>query len=125
VRTGAAATSRGLPWSRARTVRRVEDGLARLAPDDPDRAELAVRARSYARDCGCAMSGVFLGAALLLTIAFFAATRSVDLRSLTAAVLFVFVATLLGKLLGLLLAWVRLVALARSLTRRSSSVYVH
>jgi hypothetical protein len=71
------------------------------------------------------MGGAFLGAALLLTLAFFAVTRSVELRSVAAAVLFVFVATVLGKLLGLLLSWARLVVLGRSLTRRSSSVYVH
>jgi hypothetical protein len=75
------------------------------------------------------MGGAFLGVAVL-ALAYLAATLDVSVRGAFAGALFVVVATLLGKLLGLLLAWVKLVLLYRSLSRRlqrgaTDHVYLH
>jgi hypothetical protein len=125
----AATFFRRFALTRSRTALAVDDLLARVSPDDPERIELAARARKHSRDCGCAMGGAFLAIATLLALAYFAATLDVSVRGVFAGVLFVLVATLLGKLIGLLLAWVRLARLYRSLSRRlqrgSDHVYVH
>jgi hypothetical protein len=131
VRADSAATFfRGFPWTRSGIAALVDDLLAHVPRDDPERAELVARARKYSRDCGCAIGGAFLGAALLLALAYLAATQDVSVRSLVGGPLGVFVATVVGKLIGLLLAWVRLVVLYRSLARglrraAADHVYVH
>ena len=131
VRTDAAATfSRGLPRTRSGIASLVDDLLALISRDDPERVELVARARKHSRDCGCAMGGAFLGIAVLLTLGYLAATPDVSARSVLAGALFVVITTLLGKLLGLLLAWVKLVVLYRSLSRRlgrggTDHVYLH
>jgi hypothetical protein len=130
VRTDSAATFfEGFPWTRSAIAPLVDHLLAHVPRDDPERAELVSRARKYSRDCGCAMGGAFLGVAVLLTIAYLTATLDVSVRSLVAGAVCVFAATVVGKLIGLLLAWVRLVVLYRSLSRRrraaADHVYVH
>jgi hypothetical protein len=53
VRMDAASTFfRGFVWTRSRTALAVDDLLARVSPDDPERIELAARARKHTRDCG-------------------------------------------------------------------------
>ena len=130
-RTDVAATFfRGFPWTRSVIATLVDDLLTGISRDDPERFELVARARKHSRDCGCAMGGAFLGVAVLLTLVYVAATLEVSVRGVFAGALFVVVAALLGKLIGLLLAWVKLVVLYRSLSRRSQRaatghVYVH
>jgi len=119
VRTGTATFSRAFPWTRSGIAPLVDDLLVDISRDDPERVELVARARKHSRDCGCSMGAAFLGVAVLLTLAYLAATLEVSVRGVFAGALFVVVATLLGKLIGLLLAWVKLVVLYRSLLRRS------
>lgn len=126
----AASFVQGFAWSRSRTAHRIDDLLARVPADDPEKAALEARARAHSRDCGCAMSGAFLGVALLLTLVYVAATVDLSIRTALASAMFVLLATLLGKLTGLLLAWVKLAVLHRSLSRKllrttSGHVYVH
>jgi hypothetical protein len=131
VRTHAAATFvRGYPWSRSRIAPLVDDLLAQISRGDPERVGLVARARKHSRDCGCAMGGALLGVAVLLTLAYFAATLDVTVRGVFAGVLFVVAATLFGKLIGLVLARAKLVLLYRSLSRRlqraaTDHVHVH
>jgi small-conductance mechanosensitive channel len=129
-RDSAATFDRGVPWSRLRTAVLVDDLLARVPADDPEKVALVARARAHSRDCGCAMGGVFLGVALLLALGYVAATVDLSLRTALASSIFVLLATVVGKLTGLLVAWVRLALLRRSLTRKlrrtaSGHVYVH
>ena len=130
-RTDPAATSvRGFAWSRSRTSLLVDDLLARVPAGDPEKVALEARARAHRRDCGCAMGGAFLGVALLLMLAYVAATVDLSIRTALASATFVLLATLLGKLTGLALAWARLALLQRSLARKlqratSDHVYVH
>jgi hypothetical protein len=131
VRTDAAATFvRGFPWTRSRIAPLVDVLLAQISRGDPERAELVARARKHSRGCGCAMGGAFLGVAMPLTLAYFVVTQDLTVQGLFASALFVVAATLLGKFIGLLLAWVKLVLLCRSLSRRlqraaTNHVYVH
>ncbi len=129
-RDPAAAFVRRFPWSRSRTVLLVDALLVRLPTDEHERCALAARARAHARDCGCATGGAFLGVALVLTVLYLAATADMRVRTLVASAAFVLLATLLGKVAGLLLAWLKLAALQRSLSRRvggsgSKNVHVH
>lgn len=79
---------------------------------------MQARARAAGRDCGCKLGGFFLAGALLLTPVYFVATRDLSIRAALASVAFVFGAAVGGKLIGLTLAWARLVSLHRTLTRR-------
>ena len=91
--------------------------LAAWPPDDPERAALQARARKYGRECGCALGGAFATAALVGAAVYLAAGH-LGVATAAASVLLVFVAAGSGKLLGLLLASLRLVLLRRSLVRR-------
>ena len=91
--------------------------LASLPSDDRERARLLARAVKYNRECGCALGGFSLVAALLLASTYLAVSGDLSLRTAAASVLFVLAAALLGKVTGLLLASVRLALLRWSLTR--------
>ena len=117
-------------WSRARTAELVDELLARLPGDDPERREAQARAGAYSRDCGCGLGGAFLGGAVLLVAGYVAATGDLGARTLLGSVLALFLAASLGKLTGILVASVRLALLHRSLARhlrrgRSGHVHVH
>jgi hypothetical protein len=101
------------------------DLLAAQLPDaDSRRAELRSRIVTLGQECGCAMGGVFLAGAAVLTIAYFLATGLPSVGSGVLAIGSVFVASLLGKLVGLGVARVKLLAIRHALTSRLSSFEV-
>jgi hypothetical protein len=92
---------------------------------NPDRAALwRVRAGSLARDCGCAMGGVFVLATLML----FAPVLFL-LAGVSSGTVVIFIVTLLvsagaGKALGIGVATLRLNRLARRVRGAASSTRV-
>lgn len=70
------------------------------------------------------MGGVFFAGAAMLTVAYFLATGPPSVGSGLLAIGFVFAASMLGKLVGLSVARIRLLALRRALTTRLSSLEV-
>jgi hypothetical protein len=99
----------------ARTV----DGLiARLPPDDPDKEVLQARAARYGRACGCSAGAFFLTAATLLVAAYFAFAGDLGVLSALAGLGVVVAATIVGKLVGMSLATLRMGMLRRSVDRR-------
>ena len=115
VRTRAAFT-RGVPWTGPGIAWRLEELLARIPGED--RGELLAQARALSKDCGCAIGGASFCIALPLAAVYLATTPGMDLGHLTAGALFVLVMTVLGKLMGLFVAWARLLALYWSSSRR-------
>lgn len=97
---------------------------AQLSDTDTRRAELRSRIATLGRECGCTMGGVFFAVAAMLTIAYFLATGLPSVGSGLLAIGFVFAASLLGKLVGLGVARIRLLALRHALTSRLSSLEV-
>jgi hypothetical protein len=96
----------------------VDELLARLPADDPDRAALQARATTYSQDCGCTMGVAFLAGSLLLALAYFTSTGDFNARRAIAGLLFVLGAALSGKAAGLVLASLKLALLRRSLLRK-------
>ena len=121
--------------SRRRFMARTSVAIDRLATElglEPsERVEMQARMTRLNRDCGCALGGATMAAALLAAVAFMVATTSFDVATIAAAVAVVFVSSLLGKAVGLAAASLRLELLRRSLARRSrrrqgeSHVYVY
>jgi len=103
---------------RGRTAIAIEALLENLPEDDAEKAVLTARARVYAQECGCAMGGSFLAAALAMTLIYVVITRDLSVRTCIASIALIFVASVLGKVTGIWLAWVKLVLLRRSLARR-------
>lgn len=108
--------------------RAIDALLARLPADDPERATLQSRAAAYSTDCGCKVGATFMAGALVLA-AVYLAFAGLGLETCGIGLAFVFVATMVGKLTGLLVASLRLAFLRRSLSRRLRSerysAYVH
>ena len=82
----------------------------------------AARAKSYRNECGCAMGGAFIAVTLTALILYGLVYRGfswdhwlIDLVSATACL---FGASILGKMLGIGLARIRLILLGRELHRR-------
>ena len=98
------------------------DGLAAQLPNvDPRKAELRSRIAILSDECGCRMSGVFLLGAAGLAVAYLLAVRELSPGSALLAFAFVFAMGLLGKLVGLSVARLRLLAVRRSVLRRLSA----
>lgn len=98
------------------------DALAAQLPDgDPRKAEFRSRTATLAQECGCTMGGVFFVGASVLAVASFIAAGQLSIGSGLLSIGFVFAAALLGKLVGLGLARIRLLALRHALTTRLSS----
>jgi hypothetical protein len=113
-----------------RSVLIVDELLAQLPGDDPEKAVLQRRARDYSRECGCAMGGFFLVGASTLTMIYFATAGDLRLRTGIEGIVFVFLAAVIGKIVGRLIAAGRLVMLRRTLSRRLhrtelGSVFMH
>ncbi|HZO96087.1 MAG TPA: hypothetical protein VFB42_01825 [Gaiellaceae bacterium] len=104
--------------SRARPRPSVDDLLARLPAAGPERRALEARARAHSRDCGCALGGVFLTAALVAVPAYVVAAGDHRVRTLAAGALALLGAAAAGKLAGLALARARLALLRRTLLRK-------
>jgi hypothetical protein len=99
------------------------DGLLAARPDQRDALRSYVqRAKALRNECGCAMSGAFLTAAIVVFITQFVFFRNVHrmplLGEVPAGVAFVFVAGLIGKALGVGVARLRLALLYRGLRIR-------
>jgi hypothetical protein len=115
----------------ARTSVAIDALVTELALTPSEQAGVKTRMARYNRDCGCAMGGVFLVAALLTFLVYMAVTAALAIGVIGAGIAFVVVSSLLGKTLGLVVASVRLGMLRRSLSRRArrtsgeSHVYVH
>ena len=115
----------------ARTSVAIDALVTELALTPSEQAGVKTRMARYNRDCGCAMGGVFLVAALLTFLVYMAVTAALAIDVIGAGIAFVVVSSLLGKTLGLVVASVRLGMLRRSLARRArrtsgeSHVYVH
>jgi VIT1/CCC1 family predicted Fe2+/Mn2+ transporter len=105
-----------------RTARAVDGLIARLPPDDPEREALQAQAARYGRACGCSVGGLFLVASALLVVAYFAAVGELGVRSGLAGLAFVLVATIVGKLVGISLATLRLRLFRRSIDRKLRSL---
>ena len=101
------------------------DALAAGLPDsDPTKAALRARAVTLGQECGCAMSGAFLAGAACLAIGYFVVTGLPSPLAALAAVGLVFAASLAGKLAGLAIARLRLLALRRTIARRLTTTEV-
>jgi hypothetical protein len=115
----------------ARTSATIGELADQLVLDRSERAEVQRRRARYHRDCGCAMGGAFMVAALLTSAVYIVVTARFAIGVIGAGIGFVIVCSLLGKAFGLLVASVRLGLLRRSLARRArrtreeSHVYVH
>jgi hypothetical protein len=115
----------------ARTSAAIGELADQLALEPSARADVQKRRARYHRDCGCAMGGAFMVAALLASVVYIVVTARFAIGVIGAGIGFVIVCSLLGKAFGLLVASVRLGLLRRSLARRArrtreeSHVYVH
>jgi hypothetical protein len=115
----------------ARTSATIGELANRLALEPSERAGVQTRMTRYNRDCGCAMGGAFMVAALLTSAVCIVVTARFAIGVIGAGIGFVVVCSMLGKALGLVVASIRLGLLRRSLVRRArrareeSHVYVH
>jgi hypothetical protein len=99
------------------------DALARQLPDtDPGKATARACIARLGNECGCAMGGAFLIAASLLVAAYATFFGEIDVRLVVLGVVFVFVASMLGKLTGILIAIARLAVIRRRLGGQVASV---
>jgi hypothetical protein len=89
---------------------------------DPGIAELRSRVASLASDCGCSMGGIFLAAALTGAAIYFLIAGGLGLSSGLLALAFVFAASVIGKLVGLAVARIRMLRLRRMLAARLASL---
>jgi hypothetical protein len=111
-------------------VHAVDVLLVQMHAGDAERIALQTRARAYSRECGCAMGAIFLAATLALTLTYFATIGDFRVETGIASVILVFLASMLGKMTGLVLARAKLAVLRWSLARRlqrmsSTHVYMH
>lgn len=97
---------------------------AQLPESDPRIGESRSRIASLANECGCTMGGTFFAAAVAVSVTYFLIAGAPDLGSGLLAIGFVFVASVVGKLVGLSVARIRLLWLRRVLTARLASVEV-
>jgi hypothetical protein len=96
----------------------VDGLLARLPADDPDRAALQARTAAYGQECGCTMGAMFLAGSFPLALAYFVLTGGLSVGRSIAGILFLLVAALSGKAVGLALAKLRLALLCQSILRK-------
>lgn len=99
------------------------DTLARLLPDtDPGKATARASIARLGNECGCAMGGAFLIAASLLVTAYATFFGELGVQLVMLGVGFVFGASMLGKLIGILIAVARLAVIRRRLGRHVASL---
>ena len=79
---------------------------------------MQTRRARYHRDCGCAMGGAFMVAALLASAVYIAVTARFAIGVIGAGIGFVIVCSMLGKAFGLVVASVRLGLRRRPRTTR-------
>ena len=99
------------------------DALARLLPDtDPDKATTRARIARLSNECGCAMGGAVLIVASLLAATYLLFMGELGVRSVALGVVFAFVASMVGKLTGILIAVARLAVITRRLSGHVANV---
>ena len=99
------------------------DALAIQLPEgDPRKAEFRRLIAALADECGCTMGGIFLVAATVVAIGWFAVNGGFAIGSAVIAAILVFAASLVGKALGLGMARVRLLRVRSELAARLASV---
>lgn len=96
------------------------ENLLLAFPDDREEILLSVdRAKQYRGECGCSLGAKFLIASLGIFGIYFFVFGDIDLISMLweilLGLLFIFVATLVGKFMGIGIARIRLALLYRSL----------
>jgi hypothetical protein len=105
-----------------RTVAFTEHLMAAFPEREVEQRPFVDRAARYSRDCGCQMGAAFLVVSLIVAIAWVAfapaASYGALLTQVFMALLFVFVASIAGKLLGIAIARIRLALLCRYLAKR-------
>jgi hypothetical protein len=95
------------------------DAVASLLPEgDPCKATARAYIARLGNECGCAMGGAFMIAASVLVAGYAAIVTEVGVRLVVLGVGVVLVASMLGKLTGILIAVARLTVLRRRLGRR-------
>jgi hypothetical protein len=99
------------------------DALLRRLPDgDSYKASAQKRAAGFDHECGCAMGGIFLIAAAVLAAGYLLLNQHVTIGTLPAAAGFVFASAIAGKLIGLLVARIRISLLHREVSVRVAKV---
>jgi hypothetical protein len=106
----------------SRTTARLEQ-LLRLHPEDQERLRPYVdRAKRYSNECGCSMGGAFLVAALVSVLAYDLRAGRLDgagpVITILIQAMLVLVAGMLGKLVGVAVARIRLAVMYRELAVR-------
>jgi len=107
------------------------DALAAGLPDgDPVKAALRARAVTLGQECGCAMAGAFLAGAALLAVGHFVFLGKLTPGLAAAAIGLVFATAAVGKVVGVAVSRLRLLALRRTISRRLAAsegrhVHVH
>jgi VIT1/CCC1 family predicted Fe2+/Mn2+ transporter len=102
----------------ARTNSAVEQLVVELGMRDPQRSAVYSAVGKYNRECGCTLGGLGFVGALVSVAAYAALTHAVSLAAIGAEIALVFTAAIAGKIVGLLVASLRLGWLRRSLARR-------
>jgi hypothetical protein len=99
------------------------DAVARQLPDiDAGKARTRADIARLGNECGCALGGVFLVAATLLVAAYTVFFDAFGARLVVLGVVFVFAASLVGKLVGVLIAVTRLTVIRQRLAARVAGV---
>lgn len=107
------------------------DALLRRLPDgDSYKASAQKRAAALDHECGCAIGGRFLIVAAILAAGYVLSNQHLTIGTLLAAAGFVFAAAIAGKLIGMVVARIRMRLLHREVSVRirkveASHVYVH
>jgi hypothetical protein len=107
----------------ARTSAAIDTLVRQLALESSERVDVRARMARYNRDCGCALGGAMMAAALLTVIAYIALTTTFSLGVVGTGIALIVVCSMLGKALGLVVASVRLEMLRRSLSRRARRLH--
>jgi hypothetical protein len=102
----------------SRTLDEIYAAIARMPGDDGEKSRLRERARRYHHACGCALSGMFLIAAILTSAAFLTLADPFRWSLIALCAACIFCAGVLGKAIGVGWGKARLKFLHRSLVRR-------
>src|SRR5205823_12877452 len=86
--------------------------------------EIRSRIARLATECGCNMGGIFFAVAVPLVVTYFLIAGGLSLGSGLLAIGFIFVASVVGKLIGLSLARIRMLLLRRILAVRVAAMEV-
>jgi len=98
---------------------RIENALSTWSGDEQQKFAYFNKAKELNNECGCSWGGLFLVAAMIVFAAYLLLTPQLEpLRTLMFGSLFIFGTAILGKLLGLGVARVRLFLLYQTVLNR-------